>query len=63
MDIGAAMVIADWVALASLSEAPTKERGRLGVFENRVPRRIFQLKRVEIIGDWRKLHNYGLLHN
>jgi hypothetical protein len=34
-----------------------KEIGiRLRVFENRVLRRIFGLKRDEIIGDWRKLH-------
>jgi hypothetical protein len=30
------------------------------VFENRVLRRIFGLKRDEIIGDLRKLHNMGL---
>jgi hypothetical protein len=27
------------------------------VFENRVLRRIFGLKRDEVIGGWRKLHN------
>jgi hypothetical protein len=32
------------------------------VFEKRVLRRIFELKRVEAIGDWRKLHNEEL-HN
>jgi hypothetical protein len=32
------------------------------VFENRVLRRIFGLKRDEITGDWRKLHNEEL-HN
>jgi len=32
-----------------------KER-RLRVFENRVLRRIFGLKRDEVTGDWRKLH-------
>jgi hypothetical protein len=38
------------------------------VFENRVLRRIFGLKRDEVTGDWRKLHNeelndyYYLLH-
>jgi hypothetical protein len=32
------------------------------VFENRVLRRIFELKRDEVIGGWRKLHN-GELHN
>jgi hypothetical protein len=30
---------------------------RLRVFENRVLRRIFGLKRDEIIDGWRKLHN------
>jgi hypothetical protein len=32
------------------------------VFENRVLRRIFVLKRDEIVGGWRKLHNEEL-HN
>jgi hypothetical protein len=30
---------------------------RTPVFENRVLRRIFGPKRVEVTGDWRKLHN------
>jgi hypothetical protein len=30
---------------------------RLGVFENRVLRKIFGLKMDEVIGGWRKLHN------
>jgi hypothetical protein len=30
------------------------------VFENRVLRRIFGPKRVEVMGDWRKLHNEEL---
>jgi PAS domain-containing protein len=30
------------------------------VFENRVPRRIFGLKRDEVTGEWRKLHNEEL---
>jgi hypothetical protein len=30
------------------------------VFENRVLRRIFGLKRDEVTGDWRKLHNEEL---
>jgi hypothetical protein len=30
------------------------------VFENRVLRRIFGLKRDEVMGDWRKLHNEEL---
>jgi hypothetical protein len=32
------------------------------VFENSVLRRIFGLKRDEVTGDWRKLHNEEL-HN
>jgi hypothetical protein len=32
------------------------------VFENRVLRRIFGLKRDEVMGGWRKLHNEEL-HN
>jgi hypothetical protein len=32
------------------------------VFENRVLRRIFGLRRVEVTGEWRKLHNEEL-HN
>jgi hypothetical protein len=38
-----------------------REEHRLRVFKNRVLRRIFGLKRDEIIG-WRKLHNEEL-HN
>jgi hypothetical protein len=34
----------------------------LRVFENRVLRRIFGPKRVEVTGEWRKLHNEEL-HN
>jgi hypothetical protein len=33
---------------------------RLRVFENRVLRRIFGLKRDEVTGEWRKLHNKEL---
>jgi hypothetical protein len=32
------------------------------VFENRVQRRIFESKRHEVAGGWRKLHNEGF-HN
>jgi hypothetical protein len=35
----------------------SREGHRLKVFENRVLRRIFGLKRDEIIGGWRKLHD------
>jgi len=33
-----------------------REELRLRVFENRVLRRVFGLKRVEVTGEWRKLH-------
>jgi hypothetical protein len=33
---------------------------RLGVFENRVLRRIFGPKKDEVTGEWRKLHNEEL---
>jgi hypothetical protein len=39
-----------------------REEHRLGVFENRVLRRIFGLKRDEVTGGWRKLHKEEL-HN
>jgi len=34
-----------------------REALRLRVFENRVLRRIFRAKRVEVTVEWRKLHN------
>jgi hypothetical protein len=34
-----------------------REEHRLRVFENRVLRRIFDQKRDDVTGDWRKLHN------
>jgi hypothetical protein len=37
-----------------------REEHRLRVFENRVLRRIFGPKRDEVMGEWRKLHNYEL---
>jgi hypothetical protein len=39
-----------------------REEHRLRVFENKVLRKIFGLKRDEVKGDWRKLHNEEL-HN
>jgi hypothetical protein len=39
-----------------------REEHRLRAFENRVLRRIFGLKRDEVTGEWRKLHNEEL-HN
>jgi hypothetical protein len=37
-----------------------REEHRLRVFENKVLRRIFALKRDEVTGEWRKLHNEEL---
>jgi hypothetical protein len=37
-----------------------REEHRLGVFENRMLKRIFEPKRDEVIGEWRKLHNEEL---
>jgi hypothetical protein len=37
-----------------------REELRLRVFENRVLRSIFGLKRDEVTSEWRKLHNEGL---
>jgi hypothetical protein len=37
-----------------------REEHSLGVFENRVRRRVFGPKRVEVTGEWRKLHNEEL---
>jgi hypothetical protein len=39
-----------------------REKHRVGVFENRVLRRIFGPKRDEVTGEWRKLHS-GKRHN
>jgi hypothetical protein len=39
-----------------------REEHRLRVSENRVLKRIFGLRRDEVMGDWRKLHNEEL-HN
>jgi hypothetical protein len=37
-----------------------REERRLGVFENRVLRRVFGPKRAEVTGEWRKLRNEEL---
>jgi hypothetical protein len=37
-----------------------REENRLRVFENRFLRRIFGLKRDEVTGEWKKLHNEEL---
>jgi hypothetical protein len=37
-----------------------REELRLSMFENRVLRKVFELKRGEVLGDWRKLHNEEL---
>jgi len=38
----------------------SREEHRLWVFENRALRRVFGLKRDEVTGEWRKLHNEEL---
>jgi hypothetical protein len=38
-----------------------REECRLRVFENRVLRRIFGLKRDEVTGEWRRIHNRELM--
>jgi hypothetical protein len=37
-----------------------REKCRLTVFENKVPRRIFGPKRDEVTGEWRRLHDEEL---
>jgi hypothetical protein len=37
-----------------------REKHRLRVFENKVLKRIIELKRYEVMGGWRKLHNEEL---
>jgi hypothetical protein len=39
-----------------------REERRLRVFENKVLRRMYELKRDEVTGEWRKLH-YEELHD
>jgi hypothetical protein len=39
-----------------------REGHRVRVFENRVLRRIFEVRRNEVTGGWRKIHNEQL-HN
>jgi hypothetical protein len=46
----------------SLTKQKRGEEHGLRVFENRVLRRIFEPKRDDVTGDWRKLHN-DELHN
>jgi len=38
-----------------------REERKLRVFENRVLRRVFGLKRTDVIREWRKLHNEELI--
>ena len=37
-----------------------REERKLRVFENRVLKKVFGLKRDEVTGEWRKLHNEEL---
>jgi len=38
-----------------------REERRLRMFQNRVLRRIFEPRREEVTGEWRKLHNEELM--
>jgi hypothetical protein len=38
-----------------------RDEDKLKVFGSRVPKKIFELKRNEITGGWRKLHNMGFI--
>jgi hypothetical protein len=42
---------------------PLLNNSGLRVFENRVLRRIFRLKREKVAGEWRKLHNEKLYYS
>jgi hypothetical protein len=53
------VVVMNFVELRSLL---LREEHKLRVFENRVLRRIFEPKRDEVTGGWRKLH-IEKLHN
>jgi hypothetical protein len=46
--------------VSETSSLTLREGHRLRVFQNRVLRRIFEPKRDEATGGWRKLHNEGL---
>ena len=48
------------VVLYGCETLTLREEHRLRVFENRVLRRIFGPKRVEVTGEWKKLHNEEL---
>jgi len=37
-----------------------REERRLGMYKNRVPKRIFEPGRDKVTGEWRKLHNEEL---
>jgi hypothetical protein len=52
-------VVLYWCETWSLT---LREEHKLGVFENRVLRRIFGPKRDEVRGEWKKLHSEEL-HN
>jgi hypothetical protein len=40
-----------------------REECRLRIFENKVLRRIFGPKRIEVTGEWRRLHNKELIYS
>jgi hypothetical protein len=50
------------VQTTHLTKFKIKGEHRLGVFENRVLRRIFGPKREKVTGDWRKLIRYSNIY-
>jgi hypothetical protein len=48
--------------LTKLGLLRMREKHRLKEFENKVLRRVFELKSYEVVGGWRKLHNEEI-HN
>ncbi|KAJ4445522.1 hypothetical protein ANN_12202 [Periplaneta americana] len=45
---------------STIASTTLREEHRLRVFENKVLRKIFEAKRDEVTGEWRKLHNMEL---
>jgi hypothetical protein len=56
---GKHLVTVSSFGLSFITPTPCEEH-RLGVFENRVIRKIFEPKRDEVTGEWKRLHNEEL---
>jgi hypothetical protein len=57
LDINSAEIPSNKIYVQKMEK---KKRHRLRMFKNRVLRRIFESRRDEVTGDWRKLHNEEL---